>query len=149
MSTEQQCDVAFRGCLQNWHPCIALRSQFDKVTLAKLGPSFRIVSEPFAEFLAGSYLPHPASKANRFLSNTARPQAVDKEACSVRQRRRLIASFDFNTIRHWRLRCVEDFIWRDWPIQAIWRIMFSLPNGFRTRILQSGSSCHCPSTRNR
>jgi hypothetical protein len=40
------------------------------------------VSEPFAGFLAGSYLPHQASKANRFLSNAARPQTADKEACS-------------------------------------------------------------------
>jgi len=63
--------------------CIRMLREFGTITIAKLCPAFRVMTEPSPEPAARRNFAKPSIELRLCLGDSARPQPVDEDSCSV------------------------------------------------------------------
>ena len=71
--------------------------QFFEVPAFERGPTLRVASEPFAEFVAGRNLFEPEVYLCFRLGQAARPEPVDEDAEAIAGRRFLVGALEDET----------------------------------------------------
>jgi hypothetical protein len=80
-------------------PRLRLGVELSKVANAKLSPLRGIVTEPLPEFSRRCDLSDPAVQLQRVLRETARPQSLDEEACTIGRGHSVVGALQFDHCR--------------------------------------------------